>query len=177
MASGVVTQVVRYCLMDPNENEQASVPVQAVRRGIMRVARRLRTERALGSLSSNKLSVLGTLSRLGPLPAGVVADVERQRPQSLSRIFAELALEGFISRERSEADRREHILSITDAGRAALAADLAQRDAWLADALKKLSPTERGVLELAADIMERMAMDDAALEAIDEQARRSDSAA
>jgi DNA-binding MarR family transcriptional regulator len=132
--------------------------VQAVRRGVMRMARRLRTERSIGSLSSNKLSVLGTLSRLGPLPAGAVAEVERQRPQSLSRIFAELALEGLITRERSEVDRREHILAITDAGREALAADLAQRDAWLSEALKELSPTERGVLELAADIMDRMAM-------------------
>jgi len=145
-----------------------------VRRGVMHMARRLRTERVLGSLSSNKLSVLGTLSRLGPLPAGAVAVVERQRPQSLSRIFAELALEGLITRERSETDRREHILSITDAGRAALAADLAQRDAWLAEAMKKLSPTERGVLELAAGIMERMAMGEAALEPVDEQLRRSD---
>ena len=153
---------------------QASVSVQAVRRGVMHMARRLRTERVLGSLSSNKLSVLGTLSRLGPLPAGAVAVVERQRPQSLSRIFAELALEGLITRERSETDRREHILSITDAGRAALAADLAQRDAWLAEAMKKLSPTERGVLELAAGIMERMAMGEAALEPVDEQLRRSD---
>lgn len=155
---------------------QASVSVQAVRRGVMHMARRLRTERVLGSLSSNKLSVLGTLSRLGPLPAGAVAVVERQRPQSLSRIFAELALEGLITRERSETDRREHILSITDAGRAALAADLAQRDAWLAEAMKKLSPTERGVLELAAGIMERMAMGEAALEPVDEQLRRSDPA-
>lgn len=153
---------------------QASVSVQVVRRGVMHMARRLRTERVLGSLSSNKLSVLGTLSRLGPLPAGAVAVVERQRPQSLSRIFAELALEGLITRERSETDRREHILSITDAGRAALAADLAQRDAWLAEAMKKLSPTERGVLELAAGIMERMAMGEAALEPVDEQLRRSD---
>ncbi|GAB3800767.1 MarR family transcriptional regulator [Humibacter antri] len=163
--------------MNPNEKLRVPEAVQAVRRGIMRMARRLRTERALGSLSSNKLSVLGTLSRLGPLPAGVVAGVERQRPQSLSRIFAELALEGLISRERSETDRREHILAITDAGRAALAADLAQRDVWLTEALKKLSPTERGVLELAAGIMERMAMGEAVLEAVGEQAGRSDSSA
>ena len=119
----------------------------------------------MGALSSNKLSVLGTLARLGPLPAGAVAEVERQRPQSLTRVFAELALEGLVSRQRSEADRREHILSITDAGRAALAADLAQRDAWLEQAMMSLSATERGVLELAADIMERMATSDTAASA------------
>jgi hypothetical protein len=42
-------------------------------------------------------------------------------------------------------------------GRLALERDMAERDAWLAGALASLSATERGVLELAAELMERVA--------------------
>jgi hypothetical protein len=34
---------------------------------------------------------------------------------------------------------------------------MVERDVWLADALASLSTTERGVLELAAALMERLA--------------------
>jgi DNA-binding MarR family transcriptional regulator len=52
------------------------------------------------------------------------------------------------------------VLSLTEAGRRALERDMAERDAWLAEALDALGETERGVLNLAAAVMERLgAMD------------------
>jgi DNA-binding MarR family transcriptional regulator len=90
-------------------------------------------------------------------PSRQVAAAERQQPQSLTRVFAELELAGLIIRARSEQDRREAVLSLTEAGTAALAQDMAARDAWLAAALERLSETELGVLLLAADLMDRVA--------------------
>lgn len=123
----------------------------------MRLNRRLRQERGAGSLSPNPLSVLGHLRRHGPSSPGEVAAGERQRPQSLTRVFAELEAEGLIVREPGTVDRRQSVLSLTEAGHRALERDMAERDAWLSEALTSLSPTERGVLELAAAIMERLA--------------------
>lgn len=128
-----------------------------VRRGVVRLNRRLRQERGAGSLSPNQLEVLGHLRRHGSATPGEVAAAQRQRPQSLTRVFAELEAEGLVARATGTADRRRSVLSLTDAGRRALERDMAERDAWLARALGGLSATERGVLELAAELMERVA--------------------
>ena len=128
-----------------------------IRRGILRLNRRLRQERGDGSLSANQLLVLGHLHRRGSATPGEVAAAERQRPQSLTRVFAELEAEGLIARRPDTVDRRQSVLSLTEEGRRALERDMDDRDAWLSGALTSLSPTERGVLELAADLMERLA--------------------
>ncbi|MFF0017294.1 MarR family winged helix-turn-helix transcriptional regulator [Streptomyces sp. NPDC005374] len=128
-----------------------------IRRGIMRLNRRLRQERGDGCLSANQLEVLGHLHRHGSATPGEVAAALRQRPQSLTRVFAELEAEGLVGREAGSVDRRQSVLSLTASGRLALERDMAERDAWLAGALASLSATERGVLELAAEVMERLA--------------------
>ncbi|WP_030942956.1 MarR family winged helix-turn-helix transcriptional regulator [Streptomyces sp. NRRL S-646] len=128
-----------------------------IRGGVLRFNRRLRQERGAGSLSPNQLTVLGHLRRHGPCTPGEVAAAERQRPQSLTRVFAELEAEGLIVREPGTVDRRQSVLSLTEEGRGALERDMAERDAWLAKALGTLSETERGVLALAAQVMERLA--------------------
>lgn len=128
-----------------------------VRRGVVRLNRRLRQERREGSLSPGRLEVLGHLHRNGPATPGEIATALRQRPQSLTRVFAELKAEGLLARAAGTVDRRQSVLSLTEAGRLALERDMGDRDAWLAEAMTSLSPTERGVLELAAALMERLA--------------------
>jgi len=128
-----------------------------IRRGIVRLNRRLRQERGDGSLSPNQLGVLGHLHRHGSATPGEVAAAERQRPQSLTRVFAELEADGLIVREPGTADRRRSVLRVTADGRRALEQDMAERDAWLATALGTLSETERGVLRLAGALMDRLA--------------------
>ncbi|MFF7144676.1 hypothetical protein [Streptomyces nodosus] len=49
------------------------------------------------------------------------------------------------------------MLAITDAGRSALAQDLAQREAWLAGAMEALTETEQQVLVLAGRLMNQLA--------------------
>ena len=128
-----------------------------LRRSVARLARRLRSERRDGSMSPNKLIVLGRLHATGPLTPGEIATVERQRPQSLTRTFAELQSDGLISRERSARDGRESMLAITRAGRDALIADMAERDAWLAGAIESLTETERSLLAIVAPVLDRLA--------------------
>ncbi|KOV55633.1 MarR family winged helix-turn-helix transcriptional regulator [Streptomyces sp. MMG1121] len=127
-----------------------------LRRAVVRLNRRLRQERGDGGLSPNQLAVLGQLHRHGPTTPGEIAAAERQRPQSLTRVYAELEAEGLIVRERGADDRRQSVLSLTEPGRRALERDMAERDAWLAQALGTLGETERGVLDLAAAVMERL---------------------
>lgn len=129
----------------------------SLRQGTIRLARRIRTVRSPAALSTNKISVLSHLHRHGPSTAGEVAASDRQQPQALTRVFAELERDGLITRRAAAADRRQSIIAITEAGSRALTEDVAERDAWLADALASLTETEREVLRLAASLMDRIA--------------------
>lgn len=128
-----------------------------LRQGTTRLARRVRTVRSSAALSTNKISVLSHLRRHGPSTPGEVAYSDRQQPQSLTRVFAELEREGLVERVAASDDRRQSIITITEAGVRALEEDVAERDAWLAGALAPLSETEREVLRLAAKLMDRIA--------------------
>ncbi|MEY9855583.1 DNA-binding MarR family transcriptional regulator [Catenulispora sp. GAS73] len=129
----------------------------AIRQGAIRLARRLRSSRAPGALSTNKISVLSHLKRHGPATPGEIAAVDRQQPQSLTRVFADLERDGLIVRSADAGDRRQSIITLTDAGSRELERDVAERDAWLAGALAGLTETERQVLRLAAALMEHIA--------------------
>jgi DNA-binding MarR family transcriptional regulator len=131
--------------------------VSDLRRGTLRLARRLRAERPSGALSPNKVLVLAHLRHAGESTPGRIAEAERQRPQSLTRTFTELERDGLITRTRSSEDRRASVLALTAAGRAALAADMADRDAWLSAALAELTEAEVGLLHIAGRLMDRLA--------------------
>lgn len=134
----------------------------ALRRGTTRLGRRLRAERSPAALSGNKVSVLGYLRRFGPGTPGEIAAADGQRPQSLTRVFAELELAGLITRTRSDQDGRAAVLHLTSAGLRELAADMAERDRWLAAAMEQLTDTEVELLRLAGALMERVAATPAA---------------
>jgi DNA-binding MarR family transcriptional regulator len=127
-----------------------------LRAGVLRLARRLRVERDRSALSNAKVAVLSHLARVGASSPSRISRDERQQPQSLTRVFAELEAEGLIERHPDAGDGRQSVLALTGSGRAALAADMQLRDRWLADAMSGLSPTELGVLALAAGIIERI---------------------
>jgi DNA-binding MarR family transcriptional regulator len=128
-----------------------------IRRGVLRLARRLRMERSPGALSTTKVSVLSQVNRYGPMTPGEVARREHQRPQSLTRVFADRERDGLLDRRPASGDRRQALLTITRKGRDTLGRDMAERDAWLAGALSQLSDTEAEVLRLAGRLMDVLA--------------------
>ena len=128
-----------------------------LRRSITRLNRRMRAQRAFEALSANKLSVLSYLYHRKSSSPGEVAAAEHLQPQSLSKLLAELESEGLTSRSKSQTDRRQSVLKITQAGRDALKRDMDERDHWLSLALATLSDTELHVLQIAGPIMERLA--------------------
>jgi DNA-binding MarR family transcriptional regulator len=130
--------------------------VAQVRRGATRLARRLRMERPQDALAGTKIAVLAHIWRRGSATVGEIAAAERLQPQSLTRVVAELETDQLIIRSRDERDRRQFVLELTEAGRAALTADMAARDQWLARAMAELTETERHVLLLAGRLMDRI---------------------
>ena len=132
--------------------------IAQIRRGSTRLGRRLRLERPADAISLTKLAVLAHLRRWGAATPGELAAAERLQPQSLTRVIADLAAEGMLTRHRNERDGRQHVLEITAAGRLALAEDMDARDAWLARAIEQegLTETEIQVLYLAGALMDRL---------------------
>ncbi len=131
---------------------------RTLRRATLRLSRRLQAERDEHAMSLTKISVLGHLVRTGPMSAGALAAADRLKPQSLTRVLAELEEAGLIDRQADPADRRQRRFSITEAGRRAGAADMRRRDEWLAHAIgQALTPVERRMVVLAAELIERLA--------------------
>ena len=147
--------MLAYCLVADDELLQTAT---AVRRGVTRLSRRLRLERSGPSEPLLQLTVLAHLSRRGPMTPGELAAAERVQPQSLTRTLASLEDHKLITRHPDAADGRRSLIAMTEAGRQMLGRDLRQRDGWLAQAMAgHLTPTERGLLRLAGQLLERLA--------------------
>jgi DNA-binding MarR family transcriptional regulator len=128
-----------------------------IRRSVAQLARRLRAERPAYAISLSKLSVLGRLSRNGPLTATDLAEQERIQPQSLTRLLADLEQRALVTRRQDQSDRRQVIIEITSKGSELLIEDARPQAAWLARAMSTvLSPVEQELLRLAAQLMQRL---------------------
>jgi DNA-binding MarR family transcriptional regulator len=133
----------------------------SILRAVLALGRRLRAERPPGAATLSGISILGTLSRLGPMAATRLAAEERLQPQSLTRIVASLEAGGLIARERSAADRRAIVIALTQQGRTVLANDLWARRRWLQRAMKAaLDKDERTTLIAASEAMLKLAFHD-----------------
>jgi DNA-binding MarR family transcriptional regulator len=132
----------------------------ALRMSVMRLARRLRSERDPShDLSLNQLSVLGVLYRRGALTVGELAALERVQPPSMTRTINCLAEIDLVQRQRNATDGRQVLVALTDTGRQIVTEDRLRRDAWLSRQLRALSPEERDALRAAAPILERLAQE------------------
>ena len=141
-----------------DDAQTAAIAATAVRRGVIRLGRRLRMERPAHDVTLLQLGVLAELHDGGPLTPGQLAATQRVQPQSLTRVLASLEASGLAGRQVHPQDGRRALLAITEAGRDALRRDVGQRDSWLAQAMAaQLTPTERELLRLAGDLMTRLA--------------------
>ncbi|MEA1649769.1 MarR family transcriptional regulator [Nitrospirillum sp. BR 11164] len=138
--------------------EAALETARRLHRSTAALSRRLLTSRPADGMSTTKLGVLGQLHREGPATATALAAYLRIQPQSLTRLLADLEAQGHIVRRPDAADRRQISIEITDTGRGSLFGDVHGRRTALARAMiTTLTPTEREVLRLAADLMDRLA--------------------
>ena len=128
-----------------------------LRLGSMRLARRLRLERGSDDLTLSQLAVLGSLERQGDATVGELANLERVKPPSMTRIVNSLADAGMVSRRAHETDGRLVIVGLTDEARAVLVDDRRRRTAWLAQRLAELTADERELLRQAAPLLDQLA--------------------
>ena len=71
-----------------------------------------------------------------------------------------LEADGYVVRRPHDTAGRQVVVSLTDAGRAAVLADRQRRDAWLSQQIARMTPAERATLREAAPILARLATTD-----------------
>ena len=127
-----------------------------LRIAVMRLARRLRAERADLDLSISQLAALASLERNGPSTPGILAAMERVQPPSMTRTIAGLEARGLVVRSPHATDGRQVVVEVTDEARSILRADRRRREAWLAQRLGTLTPEDLTALREVAPILERL---------------------
>jgi DNA-binding MarR family transcriptional regulator len=138
-----------------SEDDRATV--NELRAAVLRLARRLRSQRVDETLSPTEMSVLGTLARCGSATPGELARKEHVQPPSMTRIVAMLEAKGLVRREPHPDDRRQVVVSPTEQAAAMLAESRIKRNAWLAELAEGLSDKELAVLRQAAPVLEKLA--------------------
>ncbi|HEX4212624.1 MAG TPA: MarR family transcriptional regulator [Candidatus Dormibacteraeota bacterium] len=139
------------------QDDELAVAVTSVRRGVLRLARRLRLEGRERGEALLRIGVLAHLVRHGAMTPGELAAMDQVQPQTLTRTLATLEREGLISRRPDDDDRRRSLLNVTDAGRGLLESDMRGRERWLAGAMAaELTPAECEILRIAGSLMERL---------------------
>lgn len=132
-----------------------------LRESIVAVNQQMRRHRPDHGLTLSQMQLLGEVSRTGvttPAELGVRLGV---RVQSLTDSINALEGRGLIARRPDEIDRRRQLIEITAAGTELLAADRAERDAWLQATMRdNLSDLEFDLVMLVAPVLRKLAYAD-----------------
>ncbi len=132
-----------------------------LRQVVRLVYRRVQTETGEGSPTRSEAAALSWLDERGPMSLRALADLEQVRQQSMSQSVDALQERGWATRSPDPNDRRQVIITLTDAGRVALETGRSVRQAWIVDAIQRLlDDDERAILARSLDLLERISRAD-----------------
>jgi DNA-binding MarR family transcriptional regulator len=140
-------------------SDELDLEAVAVLRGaVLRLGRRLRYQTlGDGDLSATELAVLGRIGRCGPMTPSALARAEHVRPPSMTKVIESLEDRGLARRDPHPSDRRQCLISRTEAGEAFVMETRRRRTAWLAQQMGELSADDRAALLAAGPVLDRLA--------------------
>ena len=112
--------------------------------------------RGATGLSRTQISVLVTLRDEGPTRISSLAVRERVTQPSMTTLINRLERQGLLERRADPADGRAVPVSITEAGREALAAAVAEMEATLTAQIGALPDADRRALEAILPVLDRL---------------------
>jgi DNA-binding MarR family transcriptional regulator len=118
--------------------------------------RRVRRVDEATGLSGAKLSALSVVVFAGPISLRDLAAAEQVRPPSMTRTVRELELDGLITRETDDSDRRVTRIRATAKGEQLLQQGRGARIKLLADLLRSLDVDDLSLLDEASKALERL---------------------
>lgn len=124
---------------------------------LTRMLRRSGTELP-GTLSTTSVTTLSELERGGPRRITELAAHERVSQPAMTQLITRLQRSGLVERTTDPQDRRVVRISLTEAGRTALAERRSGHAARLAALQRQLSPAHREALRAAAPALEALSL-------------------
>ncbi|WP_091227426.1 MarR family winged helix-turn-helix transcriptional regulator [Microbacterium sp. 3J1] len=129
-------------------DESLQLTATDLRMAAFRLARRLRSARAVDAMSDAQLAVLATLRMHGRRTITALAERERVTAPSMTNMINGLEEQGFVVRTPDAEDRRRVQVDITDAGTEIVMQTIRRRDELLAAMLSELDFTEKELATL-----------------------------
>jgi DNA-binding MarR family transcriptional regulator len=126
-----------------------------LRLAIARMARRMRQE-AGDELSPSMTAALATIENRGPLTPSELAEFERIKRPTATRVLHRLEEDGLIQRSADPSDGRSALVAVTKDGAALLKKLRSRKTAYLARRLRELPDEDVETLERAAGVLERL---------------------
>ena len=128
-----------------------------LRVAVTRAVRRIRQERSSHEITDGQYAVLAALSCRGPMSPSALAEDQHVQPPHMTRLLNALVSAGLAQRAEHPTDRRQVVVSITDAGQVEVHETRRRRNEWLATRLAALTASERDALAETADLLRRLA--------------------
>jgi DNA-binding MarR family transcriptional regulator len=141
--------------MTPSLEMNLAETASHLRLVINRAARRMRQE-AGSELRASSASALTSVELHGPLTPSELAEIERIKRPTATRILRGLEEEALVERTPDPNDGRSALISITGDGRERLRRLRQRKNAYLARRMRDLDPREIATLGRAAEILERL---------------------
>lgn len=120
-----------------------------------RLSRRSRV--SPGSLSYGMVSALASIMRLGPMRPGDLARAEVVTKPTMTRVLGELEQKGLIRRESDPTDGRAFVVTVTEAGQAAVLEARRERAGIFAELMHELGDDDLRAIDNALAALERAA--------------------
>lgn len=122
--------------------------------GVSKVANRLRTIELPKGFTPERLRTLATIHAHGPITVTALAEKERVRPATISRMIASLEEDGLIRRRDDRFDKRSVLVSTTSKGRQMYQRASQEYLKHISDALNGLEPDQAELLLNLASLLE-----------------------
>ena len=128
-----------------------------LRRAVVRLYSRFRSERMAGEVADAALLVLIVLDKQDRMSLSDLAETAKVTLGSMSQTVRRLEQLAFVSKSRGTQDRRKVLFTLTDEGRAAVTASRRHRRDWLNGQLAGLTAAERDDIARVAPLLLRIA--------------------
>jgi DNA-binding MarR family transcriptional regulator len=144
----------------PQQPAVSAATAQRLQDAMKRLRARLRAESGQNAtgLTATQLGVLASVIREGPVTAARLAALEHVSAQAITQILTVLKAEGLVRSEPDPLDGRKKLVSADASATELVDRILAGRGSFLARAIDQVVvPEERGDLEKAIELLERLA--------------------
>lgn len=128
-----------------------------LRRAVVRLYSRFRSERVEGEVADAALLVLIVLGKQDRMSLSDLAETARVTLGSMSQTVRRLEQLAYVTKSRGTQDRRKVLFTLTDQGRAAVTASRRHRRDWLNSRLAELTAAERDDIARVAALLLRIA--------------------